>query len=92
MNYFIEISPLAEEHIKFFKKSGQKILLNKIEKLINELEIHPFEGTGKPEALKYENSGKWSRRIDQKHRLIYEVFENEILVEVISALGHYDEK
>lgn len=52
MNYFVEISPLAEEHIKFFKKSGQKILLKKIEKFIDELEIHPFEGTGKPEALK----------------------------------------
>lgn len=92
MKYSVEISPLAEEHIKFFKKSGQKILLKKIEKLLDELEIHPFEGTGKPEALKYENQGKWSRRIDQKHRLIYEVFEDEIFVEVISALGHYDEK
>lgn len=92
MNYYIKISPLAEKHIKFFKKSGQKILLKKIEKLIDELEINPFEGTGKPEALKYENAGKWSRRIDQKHRLIYEVFETEILVEVISAYGHYDDK
>ena len=51
MNYSVEISPLAEEHIKFFKKSGQKIILKKIEKLIGELEIHPFEGTDKPEAL-----------------------------------------
>jgi len=42
--------------------------------------------------LKYENQGKWSRRIDQKHRLIYEVFEEEVLVEVISAFGHYNDK
>jgi len=92
MNYFIIISPLAQEHIKIIKKSGQKILLKKIEKLIDELKIHPFEGTGKPESLKYENMGKWSRRIDQKHRLVYEVFEDEIFVEVISALGHYGDK
>jgi toxin YoeB len=92
MKYTVEISPLAEKHIQFFKKSGQKILLKKIEKLIDELELHPYEGTGKPEALKYENLGKWSRRIDQRHRLIYEVFEDEVLIEVISAFGHYDDK
>lgn len=92
MIFTVEISPLAIEHIKIFKKSGQKILLKKIEKLIDELEIHPFEGTGNPEALKHEMSGKWSRRIDQKHRLIYQVFEEQVLVEVISAFGHYSDK
>ncbi len=91
MSYIVEISSIAEEHIKIFKKSGQKILLKKIEKLIDELEIHPFEGTGKPEPLKGNLLGKWSRRIDQKHRLIYQVFEDEVLVEVISAYGHYDD-
>lgn len=92
MKYVVEISQLANTHIKIFKKSGQKILLKKIERLLEELEVHPFEGTGNPEALKYGKSGKWSRRIDQKHRLIYQVFEEEVFVEVISAFGHYDDK
>ena len=60
--------------------------------MVEELEVHPYEGTGKPERLKFQNSNKWSRRIDKRRRLIYEVFENEILVEMISAYGHCDDK
>lgn len=50
-------------------------------------------GTGKPELLKGFSERKvYSRRIDQKHRLIYEVFEEEKRVELLSAWGHYDDK
>lgn len=83
---------MAEKHIEYFKKTGQKKLVQKLETLFNELRQNPYVGTGKPEKLKFENANKWSRRIDQKHRLIYEVFEDEVLVDVISAYGHYDDK
>lgn len=66
------------------KKSQQK---NKIKKLIDDVLRHPFSGLGKPEPLKYEFSGLWSRRIDQKNRLIYSVKNNMVLL--ISCAGHY---
>ena len=92
MIFSLIISDEAKNHLEKHRKSGSIILLRKIDKILNELRDNPFEGTGKPEKLKYENAGKWSRRIDKKHRLIYDIFENEILVEVISAFGHYDDK
>lgn len=51
-----------------------------------------MEGTGKPEPLSGDRSGQWSRRITQKHRLIYEIEENIVTVDVLSAYGHYDDK
>ena len=55
--------------------------------LLEEISEHPFTGKGKPEALKHDLAGKWSRRINQEHRLIYEVKDNEIIV--VSLKGHY---
>ncbi len=49
-------------------------------KLIKEVQRTPFEGTGKPEALRHDLSGCWSRRIDKEHRLVYEVKEDKIRV------------
>jgi len=53
---------------------------------------NPFEGIGNPKALKHEFTGYWSRRINQKDRLIYKVEENIVTVFIISALGHYSDK
>ena len=61
-------------------------------KLIKELYEHPKTGTGKPEQLKSNRTNQWSRRITDKHRLIYEIRDTEIIVIVISAYGHYDDK
>ena len=55
--------------------------------MLDELTEHPFTGTGKPEPLKHQLKGLWSRRIDKEHRLIYEVIEPSVVI--ISALGHY---
>lgn len=92
MSFLLVISDEAQKHLKMHRKAGAKILLKKISSILDELRETPFEGIGYPEPLKYGRLGQWSRRIDQKHRLIYEVFETEILVEVISAYGHYDDK
>lgn len=78
------------KHLEKHNKSGQKKLLVKIDTLLDELEIHPITGTGQAELLKgFGERLVWSRRIDKKHRLVYEIFEEEKRVEVLSAYGHY---
>ena len=61
-------------------------------KLLNELMDHPRTGTGKPEPLSGDRAGQWSRRITKRHRLIYEIFDSEVFVDVLAAYGHYDDK
>ncbi|MFY7743702.1 MAG: Txe/YoeB family addiction module toxin [Flavobacterium sp.] len=91
-NYRIIVKETAEKDFAKHKKSGNKKILIKISKIFDELRIHPYTGTGKPEPLKHEFQGLWSRRINQKDRLIYEVHENVVTVYVLSAMGHYDDK
>ncbi len=83
----LRLTDTAKEDIKFFLKSGQTSIVKKIEKLLISIKETPFTGIGKTEPLKHEYSGKWSRRIDSKHRIIYKV-EGE-LIYVYSMKGHY---
>lgn len=92
MNYYIDFSNKALNEIKKIEKSGDKKSLKKIKELLDELEIHPRTGTGKPERLKNYIGEIWSRRINKKDRLVYEVFEEEIMITIISSLGHYEDK
>ena len=64
-----------------------KAVFNKLKKLIKETARSPFEGTGKPEALKYDYAGLWSRRITDEHRFIYKVEKD--LIRIISCKFHY---
>ena len=64
MSFHLDFSQQAINDIDYHKKSGNKTILNKISVLLNELTEHPFEGTGKPELLKHNLSGCWSRRIN----------------------------
>lgn len=89
MIYDIIILPNAQDHIKRWKKAGQKKILQKIDRLLDELEEHPRTGTGKPEQLRGDAAGYWSRRIDKKNRLVYSIHDEVVTVEVISAAGHY---
>ncbi|HEY5462351.1 MAG TPA: Txe/YoeB family addiction module toxin [Hanamia sp.] len=57
---------------------------------MHEVRETPYEGSGRPEPLKYELSGKWSRRITHEHRMVYSVTNN--IVEINSLKGHYDKK
>jgi toxin YoeB len=68
-------------------ESGNASILKKIRKLIEAITQSPFEGIGKPEALKYNLTGCWSRRINKEHRIVYEVFDDKIIVH--SLKGHY---
>ena len=92
MSFSIELTLEAELDIEKFKKSGDKKSLIKIDKLLNELREHPTTGTGKPEKLKYYDIPTWSRRINDKHRLIYRIQEDKILVLLLSFWGHYGNK
>lgn len=74
--------------LQFWKKSGNKIIQKKIEQLIIAIQENPFTGIGKPEALKHDLTGKWSRRINLEHRIIYQVTEN--VVHIYSLKGHYN--
>ena len=65
-----------------------KKMLKKINDLIKDIQKTPFSGKGKPEALKYDLAGFWSRRIDLEHRLVYQVIDNEILI--FSCKYHYN--
>ena len=90
--YTIEISKEALADLSKIKKSGKKTDVSKIEKIFLELEIHPTTGIGKPEKLKYKTEYLWSRQINKKDRLVYEIIDHEVVVIIISALGHYNDK
>lgn len=75
-----------EDYISW--QSEDKKILRKINELIKDIQRTPFEGKGKPEPLKYDLAGFWSRRIDREHRLVYQVDKNEILI--YSCRFHYD--
>jgi toxin YoeB len=92
MTYTLVLEPQAKEDLQRQIKSGNKILLKKIYRLFEELKEHPQTGTGKPEQLRYEQSGIWSRRIDERHRMLYTIEDERIIVFVISLWGHYDDK
>lgn len=83
----IELTKKAQLDLVYWKKSGNKIIQRKISELLEDLQVHPFEGVGKPEALKYSLSGSWSRRISLEHRMVYEVIDEIIYIQ--SLRGHY---
>lgn len=85
-------SPEALDDLKYWKKSGNKAILKKIQLLIFAIQESPFEGIGKPEQLKHSLSGRWSRRIDREHRIVYRVVlqkQNDKFVMILSLKGHY---
>ena len=89
--FSVVILPKAETHLKEWKKSGNKTVIKRIELILKELEDHPETGIGKPERLKYQLSEKWSRELDKKNRMIYVIYEFEVIVEISSAKGHYND-
>ncbi|NJM93825.1 MAG: Txe/YoeB family addiction module toxin [Cytophagales bacterium] len=80
MAYKLNYSAQANKDIDFHKKSGNNTLLKKLLVLLEELAEHPTTGTGKPEQLKYNLTGYWSRRINQEHRLVYKILENSVRI------------
>lgn len=87
--YQIKIKVTAQKDLLKISKSGDISAIQKVETIFRELEEHPKTGTGKPEQLRYDLSGFWSRRLNRKDRIIYEIDEDEAVVTVLSVLGHY---
>jgi toxin YoeB len=92
MKYELQYSSDFEEDKERLRKAGEIKALQKLAILLLELSEHPTTGTGKPEPLSGNRSGQWSRRITQKHRLIYLIEEEKVIVLLLSAYGHYDDK
>lgn len=81
-------SDIAWEDYTSWIDEDRKVM-KKINNLLKDIERNPFDGVGKPEPLRNELSGYWSRRITEKHRLIYKVHEDKIYI--IGCKGHYDD-
>ncbi|MFZ4413874.1 MAG: Txe/YoeB family addiction module toxin [Bacteroidales bacterium] len=79
-------TPIAFEQYNDWQTENKQIFA-KLKKLIKETAKNPYEGIGKPEALKYEYTGYWSRRITEEHRLVYRVEDDYI--KIISCKFHY---
>jgi toxin YoeB len=91
MSYTINHTAEALEDADRLERNEPKCF-KKFLQLLEELKEHPTTGTGHPEQLKGQPEGRWSRRISQKHRLVYRIFDTEVLVLVLSTYGHYDDK
>ena len=83
----IIFSKNAWEDYVSWQKNDKKIL-KRNNMLIKDMQRNPFHGIGNPEPLKYDLSGFWSRCINREHRLVYQVFDDEILI--YSCRYHYD--
>ena len=88
-NYTLIISKDAQKEITYFYKLGDKVIIRKLGKILEELIDHPTIGTGKVEQLRGDLAGCWLRRLNKKHRIVYEVNESIVTVFVVSASGHY---
>jgi len=92
MSYILKLTPIAIEDIEFHKRAGDKATLKKLSVLFDELIEHPTTGTGKPEAMRFNSKGCWSRRINSKHRLVYRIDNEVVTVIILLARGHYTDK
>lgn len=91
MSYVVKIHHNAEKIIAKWKKSNPNSH-KKFEKIIGELMEHPKTGTGHPEALVKGKNIRWSRHITAHDRIIYDIYDELVVVEVIQLEGHYKDK
>ncbi|QTE34570.1 Txe/YoeB family addiction module toxin [Mucilaginibacter gossypii] len=83
----IVFTPEAITHLSEWQKSGNTAVQKKIQELLLSIRETQFQGVGKPETLKHQLSGKWSRRINKEHRIIYAVSDD--LIKIYALKGHY---
>ena len=91
MTYSVDYTDKAIEGLIRLRDSEPKAYA-KAKRLIEELKEHPKTGTGKPEQLKGDRNGQWSRRISDRHRMVYTINETEVIVLILTAYGHYGDK
>lgn len=91
MTYELIFTDQAKKDIADLKKSDS-MAFKKLKNLLIELSNNPYTGTGRPKLMQHKYSGFYSRRITQKHRIVYSINDNEISVLIVSSKGHYDDK
>jgi len=89
MTWKILILSKAESDLQWFRQKDRQAYVKAFD-LIREISQDPTQGTGKPERLKHFDREVWSRRISLEHRLVYVVYSQEELVEIISCRSHYE--
>lgn len=89
--FSLDFTPGAIAGMAKLKKS-EPAAFKKLGKLLEELREHPATGTGHPEQLKGTSIPTWSRRITEKHRLVYAISDTQVKVLILSTYGHYDDK
>ncbi|MBR7068078.1 MAG: Txe/YoeB family addiction module toxin [Bacteroidales bacterium] len=89
--YKIDYTDSAKFQMQLLKRNEPRAF-QKLMLLLEELMQHPRTGTGHPEPLRGKPEGRWSRRVSQKHRLVYRIFDDEVVVLVLAASGHYGDK
>jgi toxin YoeB len=82
----VTFTPTALDDLRYWLKTDKR-QAERVLALLEEIRRTPFEGTGKPEPLRFQLAGCWSRRIDREHRLVYHVEEAEIVV--LACRYHY---
>ena len=87
----IIFTPEAEADYLYWKKNDPN-MVKRIKRLLESISQTPYTGIGKPEKLKYELTGKWSRRINDEHRIVYAVNEKENIVDILALRYHYTKK
>jgi len=75
----LTFAPKAWDSYLYWQKTD-KVIVKRINTLIKDIQRTPFEGIGKPEPLKHALSGFWSRRINDEHRIVYRIADNNILI------------
>ncbi len=91
MLYEIKYTPEANEGLAKLLMNEPKAF-QKAKSFIEEMREQPKTGTGHPEPLKGKPEGRWSRQITKKHRLVYQIIEQQVIVLVLAAYGHYEDK
>lgn len=92
MKYELKITTQVERDLKAYSKAGDLKIIDKIKRIFKELSEHPEEGIGRPERLKHGLTGYWSREVDPKNRIVYEIDENNKIVIVTTVKSHYSDK
>lgn len=91
MTYDIEFTTEARMGLAKLECSEPKAFMKAV-RFIEELREHPETGIGHPEPLKGQPEGRWSRQITKKHRMVYQILKEEVVVLVLRSYGHYNDK
>ena len=89
--YVVRLSSEAQSDLTYLRRHVPTAF-EKAVRLLKEIEEHPRTGTGQVERLRHYKYETWSRRITREHRLVYEIHDEHVLVLVLTAYGHYEDK